>query len=185
MNYAECKESFPGGLSGLEVYWRDRYDWLKSLGYELRLRYKPDWVPSWQGSKKSQFDSEDGVYLRVRCLSIWTLALSHANATMQVEIIIDAIRTKDGTIVVIKRILKSVHPYESEIGRFLSSSPLTTDPRNHCCPILDVLDDPEDSDVQLIVMPMLRRYYEPKLATVGEAMEMFRQLFEVPPLTPV
>ena len=94
----------------------------------------------------------------------------------------DATRTKDGAVVIMKRILKSVHPFESEIGRFLSSPPLTADPRNHCCPILDVLDDPEDSDVQLIVMPILRDYYEPKLSTVGEAMELFRQLFEVAPL---
>ena len=97
----------------------------------------------------------------------------------------DAVRDADDRVVTFKRIKKSVHPHEVEIGQYLSSSPLNADPLNHCCPILDVLDDPEDSDVQLIVMPMLRRYYEPKLATVGEAMEMFRQLFEVPPLTPV
>ena len=102
-----------------------------------------------------------------------------ANTRAQREIVMDATKIKDGTIVILKRILKSIHPFESEIGRFLSSPPLTADLRNHCCPILDVLDDPEDPDVQLIVMPMLREYYEPKLATVGEAMEMFRQLFEV------
>ena len=91
----------------------------------------------------------------------------------------DAVRTKDGTIVVLKRIFKSEHPFEGEIGRFLSTPPLTSDPRNHCCPILDVLDDPQDSDVQLIVMPLLREYDDPKLATVGEAAELFRQIFEV------
>ncbi|RPD78676.1 hypothetical protein L226DRAFT_610542 [Lentinus tigrinus ALCF2SS1-7] len=159
MNYDECEEEFPGGLSGLEIYWRDRYNWLNSLGYQLRPRYKPDWMPSWEGSKKSRFDSEDGVYLSV-------------------EIVIDAVRIKDGAVVVLKRTLKSVHPFESKIGCFLSSPPLTSDPRNHCCPILEVLDDPQDTDVQLIVMPLLREYYEPKLASVGEAMEMFRQLFE-------
>ncbi|RDX54901.1 hypothetical protein OH76DRAFT_1429087 [Lentinus brumalis] len=159
MNYAECEEPFPGGLSGLEVYWRDRYNWLHTVGYQLRPRYKPDWIPSWQASKRSRFKCEDGV-------------------RPPVERVIDAVRTKDSTPVTIKRILKSVHPSESEIGRFLSSPPLTSDPRNHCCPVLDVLDDPEDSDVQLIVMPLLRRYYEPKLATVGEAMELFRQVLE-------
>ncbi len=100
-----------------------------------------------------------------------------ADASAQVGRIMDAVRIKDGTTVVIKRILKSVHPHESDIGRFLYSLP--PDPRNHCCPTLDVLDDPEDSDVQLIVMPLLRAYDDPKLATVGEAMEFFRQLFEV------
>ena len=66
MNYAECEAPFPGGLSGLEAYWKDRYDWLNGLGYQLRLRYKPDWVPSWRGSKKSRFSSEDGLNLQVR-----------------------------------------------------------------------------------------------------------------------
>ncbi|RPD53215.1 hypothetical protein L226DRAFT_503286 [Lentinus tigrinus ALCF2SS1-7] len=150
---------FPGGLRGLEVYWHERYEWLNKAGYQLRPRYRPDWVPSWQASKKSRWDVEDGV-------------------TVEVGRIMDAVMTKDGTIVVIKRIQKSVHPLEGEIGRFLSSPPLNSDPRNHCCPILDVLDDPEDADVQLIVMPLLREYDDPKLTTVGEAMELFRQLFE-------
>lgn len=58
---------FPGGLRGLEVYWRDRYDFLHNAGYQLRPRYKPDWVPSWRASKKSRFDVEDGVPLEVSC----------------------------------------------------------------------------------------------------------------------
>ena len=110
---------------------------------------------------------------------------SQANISVQVQIIMDATRMKDGTTVILKRILKSIHPFESGIGLFLSSPPLTADPRNHCCPIFEVLDDPEDADVQLIVMPMLREYYEPKLTTIGEVMEMFRQLFEVAPFSSV
>ncbi|TFK92760.1 hypothetical protein K466DRAFT_562133, partial [Polyporus arcularius HHB13444] len=78
-------ESFPGGLRGMEVYWAHRYEFLNSAGYQLRPRYRPGWVPSWQASKKSRWDVEDGV-------------------TLFVERIMDAVRTKDGTPVVIKRI---------------------------------------------------------------------------------
>ena len=91
----------------------------------------------------------------------------------------DAVRTTDGQVVVLKRVSTSVHPYEVEIGRFLTSPPLVHDPRNHCCLILEVLQDPEDSDVQIIAMPFLRSYNDPKFATVGEAIEFFRQALEV------
>lgn len=79
----------------------------------------------------------------------------------------------------LKMVKKSQHPYESDIGVYLSSPPLDSDPRNHCCPILAVLDDPLDNDVQLLVMPLLRTFDDPKLATIGEAVDFFRQTFEV------
>ncbi len=82
-------------------------------------------------------------------------------------------------MVVLKRISRSLHPYEVEVGRFLTSPPLSDDPRNHCCPIMEVLQDPQDPDIQVIVMPYLRDYNDPKFATVGEAVEFFRQAFEV------
>ncbi|KAJ7228303.1 hypothetical protein GGX14DRAFT_612088 [Mycena pura] len=31
-----------------EVFWRDHYDYILEHGYELRPRYRPDWVPSWK-----------------------------------------------------------------------------------------------------------------------------------------
>lgn len=56
----------PGGLAAPELYWRDRQPWLQERGYMLRSRYKPDWVPSWQGTKKTFFECEDGHVLEVR-----------------------------------------------------------------------------------------------------------------------
>ncbi|OCH83831.1 hypothetical protein OBBRIDRAFT_808715 [Obba rivulosa] len=41
-----------------------------------------------------------------------------------------------------------------------------------------VLDVPEDGDTKLLAMPFLRRYNNPQIATVGEAAEFFRQIFE-------
>ncbi|KZT74546.1 hypothetical protein DAEQUDRAFT_742671 [Daedalea quercina L-15889] len=61
---------------------------------------------------------------------------------------------------------------------FLSSEPLASDPRNHCVPLLDVLRDPEDGDICLLVMSMLRRCNNAPFVTVGEAIEFFQQAFE-------
>ncbi len=55
-------------LDELEIYWRDRYDWLQQCGYTLRPRYKPDWVPSWQGTKKSPHVCEDAGRAVVRSM---------------------------------------------------------------------------------------------------------------------
>lgn len=90
-----------------------------------------------------------------------------------------AVRIEDGQTVAIKHITISSHPHESEIALYLSSPPLSNDPRNHCCPVIDVLEDPLDNDQRLIVMPLLRMYDDPKFTTVGEAVEFFRQAFEV------
>jgi hypothetical protein len=55
-------------LDEFEVYWRDRYVWLKQSGYLLRPRYAPEWVPSWRGTDKSWLDCEDGQVSEVRSI---------------------------------------------------------------------------------------------------------------------
>ena len=50
-----------GGLHTGEVFWRDRYDWLREHGYTLRTRYKPDWVPSWKATGDIYLGFEDGM----------------------------------------------------------------------------------------------------------------------------
>lgn len=49
-----------GGLSKHERVWRARQAWLEERGYMLRPRYRPDWKPSWLGTKKHYSDCEDG-----------------------------------------------------------------------------------------------------------------------------
>ena len=93
--------------------------------------------------------------------------------------ILDATRTSDGAYVVLKIISKSVHPYEVEIGQFFSSEPLRSNTANHCIPIHDVFSVPDDKDKMVMVMPLLREYTSPPFGTIGEAVECFRQLFEV------
>ena len=54
-----------GALLSIEEFWRDRYEWLQRVGYSLRPRYKPGWVPSWRGTDKSHRLCEDGIMLMV------------------------------------------------------------------------------------------------------------------------
>jgi hypothetical protein len=83
----------------------------------------------------------------------------------------DATRISDGAYVTLKSIKPSIHPYEAEIGTYLSSEPLASDPKNHCVPIYEVLEVPDVEDTILLVMPLLR--------TVGESVDFFQQIFEV------
>ncbi|KAL6303554.1 kinase-like domain-containing protein [Sparassis latifolia] len=145
-------------LSDSETYWRDRQVWLKERGYLLRPRYRADWKPSWETTSKDPYQCEDSLTLRR-------------------STIIDATRTSDGTVVALKKVSKSTHPHEAEIGQFFSSEPLRSDPQNRCIAIHAVLQDPMDQDLIVLVMPFLRVYNDPRFDTVGEAVEFFRQIF--------
>jgi hypothetical protein len=77
-----------------------------------------------------------------------------------------------------KSIKKSRHPYEVEIATSFSSKDLTSDPKNHCIPIYDVLTVPDDPKNTIIVMPLVRDFESPPFRTVGEAVDFFGQFFE-------
>ncbi|KAG2367123.1 hypothetical protein BDR07DRAFT_1351562 [Suillus spraguei] len=149
----------PGALSVHEIWWRRQYEWLKVRGYLLRPRYAPDWVPSWEGSKRHAWDCEDGRVL-------------HFGQVM------DATRVLDGLYISLKMVKKSVHPHEVEIGQYFMSKKLSSDPKNCCVPFLDVLSVPDESDIQIIVMPLLLPFTKIPFDTFGEVVECLRQLFE-------
>ena len=44
-----------------EVFWRERYNFLRSHGYQLRPRFAPDWTPSWLGTNYDPFFCEDSI----------------------------------------------------------------------------------------------------------------------------
>ena len=81
----------------------------------------------------------------------------------------------------LKRYDKPYHLHEAEIMQYLSSEPLSSDPRNHCVQLLEVLDLPDykGGSEQVLIMPWLRPFKSPTFDTVGEAVDCFRQLFEV------
>ena len=97
----------------------------------------------------------------------------------------DATRISDNTVVSLKRIKRDIHPHEVEIALYFSTEPLASHPRNHCVPIYEVLDVPDDENEVIIVMPFLREYNDPRFKSVGEAVEFFRQIFEVRAFRPV
>jgi hypothetical protein len=93
--------------------------------------------------------------------------------------VIDAIQTSDGRSVTLKRVSTSLHPYEVEIRNLFSSDSLAKDPQNHCILTIQILHVLDDKDLVLIVMPLLWLYDDPRFKMIGEAVECFRQLFEV------
>ncbi|TBU31676.1 hypothetical protein BD311DRAFT_688661 [Dichomitus squalens] len=152
-------KNFRGGYVTAEYFWRDHQSWLREQGYLLRSRYHPDWKPSWAGTKKNYKACEDG-------------------QVSGIFGILDATRTSDDRVVVLKQLSKIYHPYEVEISKLFSSKPLASEPRNHSVPIYDVLQSPLDEDIVILVMPYLIRHQEVRFETIGEAVECFRQLFE-------
>ncbi|KAJ6538807.1 kinase-like domain-containing protein [Mycena vulgaris] len=128
-------------------------------GYMLRPRYRPGWVPSWKGTKKDKLELEDDV-------------------RAESAVIIDARRIRDGMDVCLKTIELDTHGLEHGIGMFFCSDVLANDPRNHCVPILERLQVPDDANNIIIVMPLLREYSQPRFDTFGEAVDFFSQIFE-------
>ncbi|KII92699.1 hypothetical protein PLICRDRAFT_481591 [Plicaturopsis crispa FD-325 SS-3] len=161
MQPSPSKDITPGGIDKRELFWVHHYTWLAQCGYELRPRYSPDWIPSWLGKNKLLDFFEDGQ-------SISTASICDATR----------VTSTGKTFVSLKKIRKSVHPYEAEIGQFLSSDPLSQDPTNHCVPFLDVLQVPDDDDILIIVMPLLRDYDNPRFDTIGEAVDFLTQVIE-------
>lgn len=148
-----------GALSSDETWWSQRYQWLRGQGYLLRPRYAPEWVPSWEGSKRNASDCEDRQIIRFGR-------------------IMDATRLSDGLYVSLKVVKKSEHPDEADIGLYFMSDKLASDPKNHCVPFFEVLSVPDEDDKQIIVMPLLLNFVKLRFDTFGEVMECLRQLFE-------
>lgn len=136
----------------------------------------PEWKPSWTGPNSLKY--EDGQPLRVRFQRPFAYNYSIIS-TQAGNIICDATRMSDGAYVALKIIRPAVHPHEVDIGTFLSSQNLAADPKNHCVPIYEVLRVPGDDEKIIIVMPLLRQWNSPNFETIGEAVDFFRQLFEV------
>lgn len=84
-------------------------------------------------------------------------------------------------MVTLKCVEVSVHPYEREIAQYFSTGDLAKDPKNHCVPIYKVLEPSGDPDNIILVMPLLRKFYNPPFYTVGEVVDFLTQIFEVSP----
>jgi hypothetical protein len=95
-----------------------------------------------------------------------------------------AVHIADGSHVM----LKNVHlesPHELLIAQLFSSPGIKGDPKNHCVPLLDLVDlsqtSPDGS--KLLVMPFLRPFKILCFQTYGEFVNFFTQISEVQPNT--
>lgn len=168
----EDEHDDPRVLLEKEMFWRDHQKWLEGKGYMLRPRFRPEWVPSW-GPGDDYFDFEYG---------LWAMVRKPSSPTDSFDKIITRTLTfwmLPGLLVMLKRIDRNIHPHEVEVGLYFSSEPLASHPRNHCVPIYEVLDIPNMENEVLLVMPLLREYGDPRIKSIGEAVEFFRQVFEV------
>ena len=68
---------------------------------------------------------------------------------------------------------------ESQIAQMLSTKELLADPRNHCVPVIEVIDDPDDDSKSYMVMPLLRNAADPPFQHVKEIIDFVDQILEV------
>ncbi|KAH9971414.1 kinase-like domain-containing protein [Lactifluus volemus] len=148
----------PGEISEHEAWWVERQQALEQVGYMLRPRFRLGWKPSWAGTDKNHRRFEDGIGLRMReCM--------------------DAIRISDERPVMLKRLPPEEEGlYELDINKIFSTASLSLSPRNHCVPLLDVIRLPDDPPI--VVNPLLRPFYDPRLQTFGEFVTFFSQICE-------
>ena len=89
----------------------------------------------------------------------------------------DATRISDGRYVMLKMLPEDEGPWELQLNRLFTSEPLASNPRNHCAPLLDVIQLPNDPPI--MVHSQLRLYNDPPFHTYGEFVAFFGQLCEV------
>jgi len=81
----------------------------------------------------------------------------------------DATRIRDGSRVLIKRVLPEAGQHELEV---------TLNPSNYCVPLLDIIDLSNTSQ-KLVVMPFLRPFDDHSFQTYDEFVSFFVQICEV------
>ena len=90
----------------------------------------------------------------------------------------DATCRRDGKHVMLKKIFHDEGLHELIITQLFSSREIARDPRNHCVPLLDIIEIPQNGQ-KLMVMPLLRPFNDPHMQTFGEFVAFFTQICEV------
>ncbi len=97
--------------------------------------------------------------------------------TFQFRLGMDATRISDGRPVMLKKLPFEEGPHELEINRLFSTEPLASNPRNHCAPLLDVIQLLNEPPI--MVHSLLRPFYNPRFQTFGEFVSFFSQVCQV------
>ncbi|KAF9782709.1 kinase-like domain-containing protein [Thelephora terrestris] len=141
-----------------EKHWATREELFNAHGYNFRPRLRKDWVPSWRNTGTPAVHRSPD--------SVLTASQTH---------LIDAY-TDEGKCVCIKPVGRNDE--ESRIAQMLSTKELRSDPRNHCVPIIEIIDDPEDDTTSYMVMPLLRVADSPPFQYVKEIVDFVDQVLE-------
>ncbi|KAG8714188.1 hypothetical protein FRC11_009488 [Ceratobasidium sp. 423] len=92
--------------------------------------------------------------------------------------IMDAVRVRDGERVIIKAFDAQITPNELRILQYLSSGDIQSNPRNHCACALDSFPVPGKDGWVFVVMDAYHPLFITPFETIGEVVELIRQLFE-------
>ena len=68
---------------------------------------------------------------------------------------------------------------EGHIAQMLSTKEMLADPRNHCVPVIEVIEDPNDEKVSYMVMPLLQHVEWPPFECIKDIVDCVDQVFEV------
>jgi len=138
-----------------EEEWSTREDLFKAHGYNFRPRLRQGWIPSWRTTGESPLRCEDGETLRTHLVDAYT---------------------DDGRLVFIKKVGRNDR--ESRIAQMLNGVEPREDPRNHCVPIIEFIDDPDNDAISYMVMPLLRNASDPPFQYVKEIVDFVNQILE-------
>ncbi|SJL18168.1 uncharacterized protein ARMOST_21744 [Armillaria ostoyae] len=133
----------------LDQFWVDARLFLEESGYRIPSKFNPDWKPTNEAERRQ------------------------AISRLPRPFLISAVRLKDNVPVILKSV--EIDSPEFEISVLFSSPPLSLDPRNHCIPVYGVL---KFGSHAILILPILRLFWDPPFDTVGEVLECFRQIFE-------
>lgn len=159
-DYAALFDLYPN-----EIRWAGYYEYLLGQGYQLRPRFRPGWVPSWKDKNLDPHECEDS-WSRLSRLTL------------------DAVRISDGQQVMIKKLLPSTDDSgddgekEFKIVKYLSSSSMREDSRNHSMAYLDHFPIPDVPGGSFLISPLYVPWDTVPLQTVGEAVDLMQQLLE-------
>ncbi|KAF7296390.1 Protein kinase domain-containing protein [Mycena chlorophos] len=158
-----------------ELFWFDNREWLEEKGYVLRPRYQRDWVPSYERVSEMPLKEDGQLWIRSHLMDA-------EKKTSESSSNVDA----KSRFVVLKRLRAGSEELNITTELCGPNNPKQNHPLNHCVPVLDVisrylpayLPRPEHPEWTIVVLPLLRQVDDPKLRTVGEAVELFRQMFQ-------
>lgn len=139
-----------------EVYWPNRYVWLKDNGYQLRSRYNPEWVPSSTDTDKSW------IFARMvksswceNCSALWDKVCrtdrSRFTGTPYPNGCDSDFRRSIANVKTL-RAFQQIRNY-----RFFSEEPQRNHARNHCIPFEGLLKMPGEEGV-IVALPLLNHW---------------------------